>query len=131
MNLGEKIRGIRVIKGLSQQNMADILEMSLRGYGDIERGSTDIPFSRLEQIAKNLGVQVSDIIAYGDRVSIFFDQCSGNANVGINNGTVNSYETREIQHRLEKAFLENEKLKAEKEKAELEAKYWREKYKND
>lgn len=48
MTLADKIRGVRMIKGFSQENMANMLEMSLRGYGDIERGS-DIPFSRLEQ----------------------------------------------------------------------------------
>ena len=61
-----------------------------------------------------------------DTFAIFFDQCNGN-NVGINNGTANNYDTRELQHKLDKALLENEKLNLKVEKAELEAKYWREK----
>ena len=126
--LGEKIRGIRVLKDLSQENMAAMLEMSLRGYGDIERGVTDVPFSRLEQIADKLGVQVSDILAYGDRVSNFFDQCSS-VIAGVNNGgqTTNNYDQREAQHQIEKLQLELKLAQVEKEKAEIEAKYWQEK----
>ena len=61
------------MKGYSQENMAELLGMSVRGYGAIERGATDIPFSRLEQIAQKLEVGVSDLLAFGDRVSNFFD----------------------------------------------------------
>ena len=124
--LGDKIRGIRVLKDLSQENLASMLEMSVRGYGDIERGVTDVSFSRLEQIADKLGVQVSDILAYGDRVSYFFDQCNS---VGVNSGgqTVNNFDQQEIKHQIEKLQLELKLMQAEKEKAEIEAKYWREK----
>ena len=126
--LGDKIRGIRVLKDLSQENLASMLEMSVRGYGDIERGVTDVSFSRLEQIADKLGVQVSDILAYGDRVSYFFDQCSS-VIAGVNNGgqTVNNFDQQEIKHQIEKLQLELKLMQAEKEKAEMEVKYWREK----
>ncbi len=88
-----------------------MLDMSLGAYGDIERNKKDISLTRLEQIAKSLGVSVLDILSFGDKISNFFDQCNGFANVGTNNGTVNNYEAREIQHQLDKALLENEKLK--------------------
>ena len=127
MKVGDKIRDLRTLKKLSQENMAEMLDMSLGAYGDIERNKKDISLTRLEQIAKSLGVSVLDILNFGDKISNFFDQCSGNA-VGINNGTANNYEAREIQHKLDKALLEIDKLKAEKEKSDLEAKYWREKF---
>ena len=84
--------------------------------------------NRLEQIAEKLGVSVQDILKFGDTISNFFDQCNS-VIAGLNNGgqSVNDYDSREFQHKLEKSKLENEKLKAEKEKAELEVKYWREK----
>ena len=126
MTLGNKIRGIRMLKGLSQENMADELEMSKRGYGDIERGTTDVSFSRLEQIAQKLGVQVSDILAYGDRVTNFFDQCNGNVNAGTNPTQNNNYDPREAQHQIEKLQLEYKLSQVEKEKAEIEARYWKE-----
>lgn len=130
MNLGEKIRGVRQMKGLSQENLADMLGISLLAYGDIERGKKDVAFSRLEQIADKLGVSVEDILSYGDRVSNFFDQCH-NTNV-IGNGKqqnkINNFDSRELEHELEKQKISMEKLQAEKERAEIEARYWKEKY---
>jgi transcriptional regulator with XRE-family HTH domain len=124
--IGEKIRGIRTLKGLSQENLAEMLGLSLPAYADIERGKKDVTIKRLEQIADKLGVTLNDILAFGDRVSNFFDQCNSIV-AGVNNGGLHNYDTREIQHKLEKLLLENEKLKVEKEKAEFEIKYWKEK----
>ncbi len=132
MKIGEKIRGIRIMKGLSQENVAVMLDMSKLAYGDIERGKKDVAYSRLEQIAEKLEVSVQDILSYGDRVANFFDQCT---NTSVNNGKqqsgVNNYDNRELQHQIDKLNLENEKLKAEKERAEMEAKYWKEKSGNE
>lgn len=133
MLVGDKIRNLRTLKGLSQENMAEMLDMSLVAYGDIERNKTkDVNLKRLEQIAGVLGITVSDILAFGDRVSNFFDQCSNTSvSTGENGSNItNYYDAREVQHQLEKAQLEIEKLKIEKEKFELEVKYWKEKYEN-
>ena len=130
MLVGDKIRNLRTLKGFSQENMAEMLDMSLVAYGDIERNKTkDVNLKRLEQIAGVLGITVNDILAFGDRVSNFFDQCTQhNFVVGSDNSQSNYFDAREFQHQIEKNQLEIEKLRAEKEKAELEAKYWREKY---
>lgn len=133
MLIGDKIRNIRALKGLSQENMADMLALSAVAYGDIERNKKDVNMKRLEQIAGILGVSVSDILAFGDKVSNFFDQCNNtNVSAGQNGGTQtqNNFDEREYKHQLEKAQLEIEKLKIEKEKLELEVKYWKEKYEN-
>lgn len=42
MNIGSKIRKIREIKGYSQENMAIDLDMSVTGYGKIERNQVAI-----------------------------------------------------------------------------------------
>jgi XRE family transcriptional regulator, regulator of sulfur utilization len=133
MLIGDKIRNIRTLKGLSQENMAEMLALSAVAYGDIERNKKDVNMKRLEQIAGILGVSVNDILAFGDKVSNFFDQCNNtNVSSGPNGGTQiqNSFDEREYKHQLEKAQLEIEKLKIEKEKFELEVKYWKEKYEN-
>jgi transcriptional regulator with XRE-family HTH domain len=128
-DIGKKIRGIRTLKGLSQENMAAMLGLSLPAYADIERGHKDVTIKRLEQIADKLEVRLNDILNFEERVSNFFDQCNGaSVATGTNgNGTVNNYDAREVQHQLEKALLEIEKQSIQVEKAELEAKYWREK----
>lgn len=131
-HVGEKIRGIRTLKGLSQENLAMMLGLSLPAYADIERGKKDVTMKRLEQIAEKLGVSLSDILSFGDKVSNFFNQCNGShINAGNTPTQSNNYhDTREIQHKLEKALLEIEKLNIKVEKTELEVKYWREKCEN-
>lgn len=144
MTIGDKIRGIRDLKKLSIENMAEMLGMSVGAYGEIERGKTDIKLSRLEQIAQKLGVSTSRILGFEDTVSNFFDQCTGPSVATGSNGssqTTTNYDQREIRHQLEKAQLElkNSRLESDNlrlqienltiklEKAESEAKYWREK----
>ena len=61
-NLSEKIRQIRLQKGLSQENMADMLGLSTTAYGDIERGRTELSVSRLENVAKLLDVQLPELL---------------------------------------------------------------------
>lgn len=52
------IRRIRVEKGLSQQNVADDLGLSLTGYAKIERGETSLTIERLTQLADYFEVSV-------------------------------------------------------------------------
>ncbi len=132
MTIGEKLRGIRDLKKLSQENMAAMLGLSVIAYGEIERGN-DIKLSRLNQIAEKLGTSATKILGFEESISNFFDQCSGA--IGLNNGHQNNnYDQREMQHKLEKAelalknsHLESDNLRLRLEKAEAEAKYWREK----
>jgi len=63
-NLSEKIRQIRLQKGLSQENMADMLGLSTTAYGDLERGRTELSVSRLENIAKLLDVPLPDLLGF-------------------------------------------------------------------
>ena len=58
MTLGEKTKTFRAAKGYSQENMAKLLNISSTAYAKIERGETDVNFSRLEQIAKAFEVKV-------------------------------------------------------------------------
>jgi transcriptional regulator with XRE-family HTH domain len=49
--LSNNIRRIRVSRGLTQENVAIDLGISLTAYGRIEQGKTDVSYSRLQQIA--------------------------------------------------------------------------------
>ena len=63
-NLSEKIRQIRLRKGLSQENMADMLGLSTTAYGDLERGRTELSFSRLENISKLLDIPLPELLGF-------------------------------------------------------------------
>lgn len=113
-NIGEKIRQIRLMKGYSQENLADMLGISTTAYGDIERNKTELTIVRANEIAKTLHISMLDLL---DVESL------------ANLTPALSYKERELNE-VEKLHLENEKLKAEAEKWEMAAAYWREKYEN-
>lgn len=67
--IGSTIREIRKTKGVSQADVASELDVSIAAFSKIERGLTNIPILRLEQIANVLdtsiytllGVQKTDV----------------------------------------------------------------------
>jgi DNA-binding XRE family transcriptional regulator len=50
------------ILGLTQENVAFDLDCSLNTYTKFERGETNIPFTRLAQIAKYFNVNVAELV---------------------------------------------------------------------
>ncbi|TPG41509.1 helix-turn-helix domain-containing protein [Flavobacterium pectinovorum] len=62
--IGEKIRKIRIIKGYSQEYMADLLELSQSAYFDIERGKTKINLERLRKVALIFELDVNFILDF-------------------------------------------------------------------
>lgn len=63
--LGEVVRGYRLYTGLSQEAMADKLEMSLRSYQRIESGAAACPpdlFLTLEHVVNEFDTAVGDVV---------------------------------------------------------------------
>lgn len=67
MKVGEKIKKLRELKNYTQQYMSEQLELSLSGYGKIERDESDISISRLEKIANVLGVDINTILNFDEK----------------------------------------------------------------
>lgn len=76
--LGEKIRVLRLAKGYSQNNMAEMLEMSPSGYAKIERGDSNITLAKLEKVAKIFDLQANELLSLPQADCIFFNYSSGN-----------------------------------------------------
>ncbi len=72
MNVSDKIRFMRQLKGWSQEEMAEKLEMSPNGYANIERGETDVRLSRLEQIADIFGTNLTELMSFGEKNIMYF-----------------------------------------------------------
>ncbi|GAB4046320.1 helix-turn-helix domain-containing protein [Spirosoma litoris] len=108
----EKIRLERLQRGLSQENMADLLNLSTTAYGDIERGKTDLTLSRLNQIASVLGVSLLTLLSDEPLVA----------------QVVESKPDTLVSHELETLRLTVEKQDVELDKLRLEADYWKRKY---
>jgi XRE family transcriptional regulator, regulator of sulfur utilization len=100
MKIGEKIRQARLLKGYSQENMAELLQISTTAFGDIERSKTELTISRAQKIANLLDINVLEL--FGEEVI-----------------------TPKI---ILNAENETEQLKLEIEKLKKESDYWRSKF---
>lgn len=87
--IGNKIRSLRTLKELSQENVAEMLGISITAYSKIERGETDVQLSRLSQIAKAFEVSIEEILNFGDKITHSFNGHS----IGNNNIISNSEQT--------------------------------------
>jgi transcriptional regulator with XRE-family HTH domain len=67
MSVHEKIRLVREAKGLTQEQVAEKLDMSPNGYGDIERGDSDIKLSKLEKIAELFEIKLSELFELNEK----------------------------------------------------------------
>jgi len=104
----EKIRLVTLAKGWTQEVMAEKLEMSINGYGNIERGNCDITLSKLEQIANLFGVDLLELLDANDR-NVFNFMGTNNTNTQNNQKfcTVNSLSLEQAEHQLEIEKLQN------------------------
>lgn len=67
MNIGNNIKKLRELKGLTQENMAEELKMSTNGYGKIERGETEVTVNKLEKISEVLGMSINDVLSFDEK----------------------------------------------------------------
>ena len=111
-SLPERIRLQRLQRGLSQENMADLLSLSTTAYGDIERGKTDLTLSRLSQIAHVLDVSP---------ITLLTDEA-------IPAQVIDSPPTEIITHELTTLRLTVEKQQVELDKLRLEADFYKRRY---
>ena len=61
--LGNNIRRVRQERGLTQENVANDLDISLTAYTKIERGETNVSFRRLLQIADYFQIELSRLVS--------------------------------------------------------------------
>lgn len=57
--LGKNVQALRTRKGLSQQALADLCEVSRPRISEIESGNCNPSVETLERIANELGVQIA------------------------------------------------------------------------
>jgi transcriptional regulator with XRE-family HTH domain len=61
--IGKKIRTIRLAKNLKLETVAELVSMSVTGYGNIERGHIkDIAINRIASIAKALEINIIELL---------------------------------------------------------------------
>lgn len=66
MNLGSTLKKVREAKGLSQKELAGLLDMPQPQYSRIEGGKTDPAFSAVTKITKALGISMTELFTADD-----------------------------------------------------------------
>ena len=60
--IGQRVRDLRVAKGLSQEKLAECADIHRTYIGDVERGQRNIALINMNRIALALGVPLSSLI---------------------------------------------------------------------
>lgn len=63
-NISSNIRKIRELKNFTQAYVSEKLGMSISGYGQIERGNSEITLSRLQEVAQILETSLEEILFF-------------------------------------------------------------------
>jgi transcriptional regulator with XRE-family HTH domain len=107
MKLGDKIKKIRDLKGLKQEEMAALLNISSQAYSKLERNETKMDDDRLEQIAKILDVSTDDIKNFDDK-SLFINNLNeydnSNQSTGTGHTVINHFYGNEAVPLLQKTI---------------------------
>lgn len=123
MTIHQKLKLARESKALSQEKMAEQLHMSLHGYAKIERGETKLHWDKLEQIANVLDMDIFELITFGERGVILFQNENVNHNNinchNINSDLINEIEKLNLSIKYYQEFLAQKDILIEQQKSEI------------
>lgn len=70
IKFGKRIKAIRQKRKLSQEQLAEKVEIALTNMGKIERGESFVTSATLEKLADALGVKIQEFFAFDTNVSV-------------------------------------------------------------
>lgn len=107
ISIGQKIRELRMRKGYSQENLAEMLEMTTNGYAKIEQDKTpNLSVRRLEQIAEALNSNVQELYSLGDANTHYIGTQNNN-----DNSTSHYVINQNVPQEYQRLQIENEHFK--------------------
>ncbi|HDL1594639.1 TPA: helix-turn-helix transcriptional regulator [Mannheimia haemolytica] len=111
MKVHEKIKLLRENNHWTQDEMAQKLSMTTKGYAKIERGETISNLPKIEQIAEIFNMDICELLSYGEEGKIYINNTENNLTnsfISLGNGV------EEIQ-RLQLIISHKDELLAHKE----------------
>ncbi len=121
MQYGEKIKKIRDLKGLRQEEMAGLLNISPQAYSKIERNETKLDEERMEQIAKIFGISAEDIKSFDDRNLFVNNQkdFESKQSTGLANTVNNYYYGNDHSISIMEKIMEQQRQQLQEQKEEI------------
>lgn len=89
-DVGEQLRILRNSQGLTQENIANTLNLSTTAYARIERGETDIKFSVLLKLSKVYGLTPAQLLSMKEQKVVIMN--SDYSNCSSQNNNHNSFQ---------------------------------------
>jgi transcriptional regulator with XRE-family HTH domain len=111
--IGTKIRVWRGIKELTQENMANELNISKNSYMKIESNEVNITLERLEQIAKIFKISPLQLLALGEGHTVTGNTQSNEngtnilLSIGADNQIILELEKLKVQQKADKEHIEH------------------------
>jgi len=97
-----KIKKLRIQHGMTQDDMADRMNLHVKSWQKIENGITKLDVDRLKEIAGILETTMEDLLNAED--GFFIGEIKDN-DVGFNNNTVNVHNSGEAEKDLYERML--------------------------
>ncbi len=76
--IGEKFKALRTERGLTQEIIAEKLDLSVSAYAKLERAETEITVTKMEQIALLYGLKVLDLVTSESQPTYNFNNTHDN-----------------------------------------------------
>ncbi|OBX47862.1 helix-turn-helix domain-containing protein [Haemophilus haemolyticus] len=122
MKINEKIKKLREDHQWTQEEMAQKLSMTTKGYAKIERGETISNLPRFEQIAEVFNMDICELLSYGEEGKIYINNTDNNLSnsfISLGNGNedtdklklIISHKDELLAHKIE--IIENQKRELE------------------
>lgn len=99
MEVHDKIRTLRELNQWSQEEMAEKLDITPSGYAKIERGESELSFTRLQQIAHVFNMDVLELLKVDKNIILKVQINKGDSNNC--NGNLISIYTKEADEAAE------------------------------
>ena len=115
MKINEKIKRLRELHQLSQEQMAAKLNLSASGYAKIEQGERGLDFPKLEKIAIALGMELTELLEFNDKSIICLINENSQLNQNGNNIRTVAVASAEIEN-LQLKIRHYEEMLAQKER---------------
>lgn len=78
MDIAKNLVNLRKEQKLTQEQMADKLDMSKNGYAKLERGESRITVEHLQQIAQVFNIDIAELIKEDKDFNLLFGDNNGN-----------------------------------------------------
>ncbi|HFC8466055.1 MULTISPECIES: helix-turn-helix domain-containing protein [Neisseria] len=111
MQINEKVKKVRELSNLTQEEMASQLNMSTNGYAKIEQGKTRLNIPMLERIAAILGINLTELLNINDKnlVCLISENSQNSSNYYANETTIELEKLQLILNHKDELLLQKDR----------------------